>query len=186
MRMIQAAIEGRNTVIIHPTGSGKSICFQIPHLITGKATIIITPTISLMQDQTTKLQEKGIRASFLGSTQTDPSTMNQYVEGKIELLFITVERLFTGGEANSSLVKMGKEGKIGLIAIDEAHLISVWKSFRYIIVVFCIHMHTTILIFQARLHTPWSISFTVSRSTSYGSYSNSTSLCTRRDTTSCS
>ena len=69
MQMIQAAIEGRNTLIIHPTGSGKSICFQIPHLITGKATIVITPTISLMQDQTTTLQEKGIRASFVGSTQ---------------------------------------------------------------------------------------------------------------------
>ena len=128
MRMIQATIEGRNTLIIHPTGSGKSVRFQIPHLITGKATIVVTPTISLMQDQTTKLQEKGIRASFVGSTQKDPSVMSQFAEGKIDILFIIVERLFTGGEVNSSLVNMSKEGKIGLIAIDKAHFISVWKS----------------------------------------------------------
>ena len=56
--------------------------------------------------------------------------MSQFTQGNIDILFITVERLFTGGEASSSLVKMGKEGKIGLIAIDEAHLICVWRSFR--------------------------------------------------------
>ena len=131
MKVIQATIEGKNSAVIHPTGSGKSICFQLPHLITGKATIVITPTISLMQDQTTNLQQKGIRASFLGSTQKDPSIMKQFVDGKLDLLFVTVERLFAGGEANTNFVRMAKEGKIGLIAIDEAHLFTVWKSFRY-------------------------------------------------------
>ena len=98
MKEIQATIEGKNYAVIHPTGSGESICFQLPHLITGKATIVITPTISLMQDQTTNLQQKGIRASFLGSTQKDPSIMKQFVDGKLDLLFVTVERLFAGSD----------------------------------------------------------------------------------------
>ena len=130
MNVIQATIEGRNTVVIHPTGSGKSICFQLPHLITGKGTIVTTPTISLMQDQTNNLQQKGIQALFLGSTQKDPSVMKQFVDGNIDVLFVTVERLFAGGEVNANFVMMAKEGRIGLIAVDEAHLFTVWKSFR--------------------------------------------------------
>ena len=158
MRVIQATVERRNTVIIHPTGSGKSICFQLPHLITGKATIVISPTISLMQDQTTRLQQKGIRASFLGTTQKDTSVLKQFINGKLDLLFVTVERLFAGGEVNTNFVTMAKEGKIGLIAVDEAHLFTVWKSFRYSHTLYniCKIKTTTHALCLIHLHPPYS------------------------------
>ena len=67
--ILQATIEGRNTVVVQRTGSGKSLCFQLPPLISGRLSVVITPTISLMQDQAASLQERGVKAAFLGSTQ---------------------------------------------------------------------------------------------------------------------
>ena len=62
MNVIQATTKGQNTVVIHSPGSGKGICFQLPHLTTGKGTIIFTPTVSLMQDQTNNLQQNRIES----------------------------------------------------------------------------------------------------------------------------
>jgi ATP-dependent DNA helicase RecQ len=131
MKSIQATIEGRNTIIIQPTGSGKSLCFQLPPLITGRTTIVITPTISLMQDQTASLTEKGIKASYLGSTQKDPHIITLLKEGALDVAFVTVERFFARGGVDTLFSRMVVEEKIGLVAIDEAHLISSWKYFRY-------------------------------------------------------
>ena len=89
MKAIQATIEGRNTVIIQPTGSGKSLCFQLSPLISGRTTVVITPTISLMQDQTASLQEKGLQASYLGSTQKDPGVLSSLKEGLLDMVFVT-------------------------------------------------------------------------------------------------
>lgn len=130
MKCIQATIEGRNTIIIQPTGSGKSLCFQLPPLITGRTTIVITPTISLMQDQTASLTEKGIKASYLGSTQKDPNILTLLKEGALDVAFVTVERFFARGGVDNLSSRMAVEEKIGLIAIDEAILISSWKYFR--------------------------------------------------------
>ena len=134
MKIIQAAIEGRNSIIIQPTGSGKSLCFQLPPLISGRASIVITPTISLMQDQAMSLSDRGIKATFLGTTQKDPTVTSQLAQGVMDVVFVTVERFYAGGRVDPLFTRMASDGKIGLIAIDEAHLIVSWKTFRYLIV----------------------------------------------------
>ena len=69
---IDAVLNKKNCLVIQPTGKGKSLCYQFPAVYMGKTTLVITPTISLMHDQTRELQSKGIDAVFLGSAQTDP------------------------------------------------------------------------------------------------------------------
>ena len=155
LKVLQATIEGKNTLVIQPTGSGKSLCFQLPSLITSKVTLVLTPTISLMHDQTAGLLERGIRASFLGSTQKDPTVVQRLERGELDVLFLTVERFFTGTGVDSIFLRMATEGKIGLIAVDEVHLVCSWKSFRF--VQFCCmyllqhHLYVYDLLLQARL-----------------------------------
>ena len=79
--------------MVQPTGSGKSLCFQLPPLISGGLSVVITLTISLMQDQAVGLQEKSIKVTFLGSTQKDPTVSDQLRQGAIDLVFVTVDRL---------------------------------------------------------------------------------------------
>ena len=69
---IDATFLGKDVLIVQPTGKGKSLCFQFPAIFSGNTTLVITPTTSLMQDQTHELTAKGINAVFLGSAQTDP------------------------------------------------------------------------------------------------------------------
>ena len=69
---IDAVLNKKNCLVIQPTGKGKSLCYQFQAIYMGKTTLVITPTISLMHDQTRELQTKGIDAVFLGSAQTDP------------------------------------------------------------------------------------------------------------------
>lgn len=83
-----------------------------------------------MQDQAVSLQEKGIKATFLGSTQKDGTVSEQLRQGALDLVFVTVERFFKGGRVDPLFTQMASEGKIGLIAIDEAHLLVSWRSFR--------------------------------------------------------
>jgi len=77
-KVIAAVLDGRNSVVIQPTGSGKSLCFQLPpFLCEGKMAVVITPTISLMVDQATSLSDAGIPATYLGSAQSDNTSANQ-------------------------------------------------------------------------------------------------------------
>ena len=99
-------------------------------LLTGRLSVVISPTISLMQDQAASLQEKGVKAAFLGSTQKDPVIPKQLAQGAMDLVFVTVERFYAGGRVDPLFTRMASEGKIGLIAIDEAHLLVSWRSFR--------------------------------------------------------
>ena len=80
MNVISGAINNRDTLVIQPTGSGKSLCYVIPPLYSGKTAIIISPTISLMTDQVTKLNKRGIPAILLGSAQKEnmADELNRY------------------------------------------------------------------------------------------------------------
>jgi superfamily II DNA helicase RecQ len=129
---IKAVLEKKNTVVVQPTGSGKSICFQLPPLITGKMTVVITPTISLMNDQTSKLQERGIQATFLGSSQVDKEVEQKTRKGMFQIIYTTPEKFFDNRGSPSKLFNdLISIGQIGLIAFDEVHLVHCWKSFRY-------------------------------------------------------
>ena len=105
-----------------------SIPFSI---VTHKITLVLTPTISLMADQTTSLLAKGLRATFLGTAQKDPSAEHSVKNGEVDIVYLTPERLFTEtGTIQHPFLDLIEQQRIGLVAIDEAHLVWSWNSFR--------------------------------------------------------
>lgn len=120
----RAAIEGRDVLLVMPTGSGKSLCYQLPGLVRGGTTLVISPLIALMEDQITKLKERGLAVDRIHSGRDRKASRQaclDYLEGKLQFLFVAPERLRLSGFA-----AMLAKRKPSLIAIDEAHCISQW------------------------------------------------------------
>ena len=131
LEVIKAVLERRNAFVLQPTGSGKSLCFQFPALVTKKATIVITPTLSLMSDQCSALQVRGIRATYLGSTQKDSDVERRVCDGEYDIIYTTPEKFFGKSIHMSDFFSdLISGGNVGLIAVDEAHLVYSWKTFR--------------------------------------------------------
>lgn len=127
--IINASLAGRDVLALLPTGGGKSLCYQIPALMLSGITVVISPLISLMQDQVQQLVKRGIPATFLASSLSKPellTRMSQVQTGAYKLLYISPERL-----AQPAIQSVLKTCSIGLIVIDEAHCVSEWgHSFR--------------------------------------------------------
>jgi len=124
----QAIIEhvcgGGDAVVLMPTGSGKSLCYQIPALVRDGTGVVISPLIALMQDQVEALTVLGVKAGFLNSTQDQDERKTveyEFLDGKLDLLYLAPERL--RGEATLRLLD---KSDISLFAIDEAHCVAQW------------------------------------------------------------
>jgi len=127
---IRAALAGRDALLVMPTGGGKSLCYQAPALVRAGLTVVVSPLISLMQDQVDSLRADGVAAGMLASGQdpSDRAEVHRGLEsGRLKLLYVAPERLLSEGFLARLLELEGPAGK-GLrgIAIDEAHCISHW------------------------------------------------------------
>lgn len=121
---IDATLNGRDSLTVLPTGGGKSLCFQVPPLVTGKLTVVVSPLIALMRDQVAGLRLAGVSAGALHSHSTDRETAElrqSITDGSLRVLYMSPERLVIPRQIEF-LRKLG----IGAIAVDEAHCISQW------------------------------------------------------------
>jgi ATP-dependent DNA helicase RecQ len=116
--------ERRDALVLMPTGGGKSVCFQIPAVISDGVAIVVSPLISLMKDQVEALLQNGIPAAYFNSSQTARDQQiveNQLFAGKLKLLYVSPEKMVSAG-----FVSLLRSLPISLFAIDEAHCISSW------------------------------------------------------------
>eukprot|EP00051_Salpingoeca_urceolata_P021691 m.342511 g.342511 ORF g.342511 m.342511 type:complete len:1293 (-) comp19846_c0_seq1:27-3905(-) len=116
-------VEKRDVCCVMATGFGKSLCYQYPALCSGLVTLVVSPLISLMEDQVLSLTQSGISACFLGSAQTDPDARANVQAGKYQIVYLTPEGI---ENSRGMLEKLHATKGVGLIAVDEAHCVSAW------------------------------------------------------------
>jgi ATP-dependent DNA helicase RecQ len=123
-RAVAAILAGRDTLVVLPTGGGKSLCFQIPALTLPGLTVVVSPLISLMKDQVDGLTGRGLPATFINSSLPYGEVADRLARaerGEFRLIYVAPER-FENGAAASRLARAG----VSLLAVDEAHCISEW------------------------------------------------------------
>eukprot|EP00250_Pteridium_aquilinum_P034051 c6940_g1_i1 orf=115-2973(+) len=121
--IIRKILGGQDCLVVMATGSGKSLCYQLPPLISKKPAVVISPLISLMQDQVMGLKQRGIKTEYMSSAQTDSTVAFRAREGEFSVLFMTPEKAL--GLPDSFWKSLLSTG-VSLLAVDEAHCISEW------------------------------------------------------------
>jgi ATP-dependent DNA helicase RecQ len=122
--VIRSVLARRDTCVVMPTGGGKSLCYQLPAVVSGKTAVVVSPLISLMQDQAAQLAQMGIPAAVINSSQSPSErsqVMTKAVRGEYRLLYMSPERLAAG-----NTFEWLSRVPVGFFAVDEAHCISEW------------------------------------------------------------
>ncbi len=122
--VVEAVVAGQDTLVVMPTGSGKSLCFQLPACVIDGITLVVSPLIALMKDQLDALLEFGIPATFINSSiglEEQRSRLREIVAGRYKVVYVAPERF-----RNQGFLDAIARVRVGLFAIDEAHCISQW------------------------------------------------------------
>ncbi|EJI1280935.1 TPA: ATP-dependent DNA helicase RecQ [Vibrio vulnificus] len=122
--VIEAAVEGKDSLVIMPTGGGKSLCYQIPALVRSGITLVISPLISLMKDQVDQLKANGVAAECVNSTLSRDALLSVYNRmhaGQLKLVYVSPERVLM-----RDFIERLENLPLAMIAVDEAHCISQW------------------------------------------------------------
>jgi ATP-dependent DNA helicase RecQ len=122
--IVENLIAGNDSIVLMPTGGGKSLCFQIPAIVRAGTAIVVSPLIALMQDQVQALQQLGVKAEFLNSSLDEAGNrrvISALMRGELDLLYVAPERLLT-----EYIFELLSQIEIALFAIDEAHCVSQW------------------------------------------------------------
>ncbi|SMN19040.1 similar to Saccharomyces cerevisiae YMR190C SGS1 Nucleolar DNA helicase of the RecQ family [Maudiozyma saulgeensis] len=130
---VNATLNGRDVFVLMPTGGGKSLCYQLPAVVkSGKTkgtTIVISPLISLMQDQVEHLLAKNIKASMFsskGTAEERRQTFNLFIHGLLDLIYISPEMISASEQCKRAIRKLYSDGKLARVVVDEAHCVSNW------------------------------------------------------------